>query len=150
SCPGLSCAIACNPATPLCGQRLDLTGTISGQALDFTLQSNPSVSATCSGAASGTLFISEMNAYTGAGTAVFGAQPTASGTFTGRTNHTCGGTGDFAGAIECVGFSTSGTFDLSVSPKLGPSASAAPAAPTASRPTALEVLTRAALRGLGF
>ena len=146
TCPGLACAIACNPATPLCGERLALTGTIAGSALDFALQSNPSVSATCSGVASGTLFINETNLYTGTGTALFGAQPAASGTFAGRTNQTCGGTGDFAGAIECVGFSTSGTFDLSVSPKLGPSAAGA----AAPRPTALEALTRAAVRGLGF
>jgi hypothetical protein len=143
TCPGLSCGITCTPATPFCGERLVLAGALSGAALDISVQSNPSVQASCSGLASGTLFFSETNVYNGTGTAVFSATPTARGTFTGRTNQMCGGTGDFAGAIDCIGFNSSGNFNLSVNP-----ASTITAAETASGRRALDRLMEELVRRL--
>jgi hypothetical protein len=140
TCRGLSCGITCTPATPSCGERLVLAGTLSGTALSINLQSNPSVHASCSGAASGTLFLSETNVVNGTGTAVFSSPPTASGTVTGRTDQTCGGTGDFQGAIDCIGFSSSSTFNLTVTPGLS-------ATETSPGRRALEALARALLQG---
>jgi hypothetical protein len=143
SCPGVSCAITCTPAVAFCGELMTLDGTVAGAALSITLQSSPSVTATCSGQASGSLFISETNVYTGTGTAAFHAVPTASGPFTGRTAQTCGATGDFEGAIDCGAFSSSGTFSLQVD-----AASAVPRAQVSPEPRPLGVVVRELARRL--
>jgi hypothetical protein len=118
TCPGLSCNLRCTPATAACGEENDVTGTVSGLALSLTLQAHTRVDASCSGVASGTLFAEDATVTSGAGTIVPGTSPTATGMFSGRAQDSCGGTGDFAGALECVSFNFSGIFNLTVTPAI--------------------------------
>jgi hypothetical protein len=114
TCPGLTCNITCAPATASCAERDDLTGTVSGSTLNLTLRNDTLVQASCAGLASGTLFAHDTTVTNGVGTIGSGGSPTATGTFSGRANDSCGGTGDFADALECVSFNFSGTFTLNV------------------------------------
>jgi hypothetical protein len=111
NCTGLlSCTLSCTPATANCAERFDLIGTgTESSTLAFEVHGGGLVQGSCSGQASGTLFVQDTTTITLSGSPI-----TLTGTHSGRVDRSCGGTGDFAGAVECPDFSFSGTFDQSI------------------------------------
>ena len=111
--PPEGCSVTCSPSTPNCGQRLDLTGTVSGNSVDVTISSSQLLTADCNICAGQCVHcVFHDNTQTTAHLHGTVSGSTISGTGTGGVQDTCGVSGDpvCEGLIECTGSTCSGTF----------------------------------------
>jgi hypothetical protein len=123
------CNVTCTPATPNCGQRIDLTGTVSGNSVDVTMSSSRSLTADCricEGQCVHCIFYDETRT-TGhlKGTIT---ESMISGSATSETDDTCwfGGDAVCQDLIECFGSTCSGTFQATIEGGPPPSPTATP------------------------
>lgn len=117
-CGSTQCTVQCGGGD--CAERTFLHGTVSGQDVQFTLTEAESITASCAGAASGTLSASDSSHGVFTGVAALEAgQRVITGTFQLRADSSCRGTGDFADVLECIGSTTVGSFRVVVDPAAG-------------------------------
>lgn len=111
------CNVTCGAATPNCGERIDLTGTVSGNSVDVTVSSNRSLTADCQICQDWCvhcIFYDDTRT-TGHLKGTF-AGSTITGSATSGADDTCwfGGDPVCQDLMECVGSTCSGTFQVMI------------------------------------
>jgi hypothetical protein len=111
------CDVTCTPATPNCSERIDLTGTVSGNAVDVTMSSSRSLTAdcqVCQGWCVHCIFNDDTRTTGHLKGTITGS--TISGTETNETDDACwfGGDPVCQDIMECYGSTCSGTFQVMI------------------------------------
>ena len=122
----LECTVTCTPTTPNCGERFDLAGTVSGTAVTVTVASSQTLSADCGMCT----FLDRTSTVVHLQGTVSGR--TITGSMTQEIRDTCSLTGDPAceDAIECIGSTCSGTFQVAINGAQLPTPTPAPILPS--------------------